>query len=246
MTEIKEKPNNSFVKYVIRGAIVFAVLVLIIWMLGLTFPLIYPSTAVTQHLIPFQNNFLTFTSAFTTSDTFSGFFSDDSGPAIRFGILLMVAVMLTLLFKLPLSWIPLLRTHLNTVAYGIFFFLLAIAFSYAVFIPGTLTVFNSEKRQLEVTTIEWSVMRKKIIVPYHTITGFSMNLDKGEGGDVESGTTIHAQLFAEMGTEKILVAENIVDTYRGDITRWKLSNEKQEEVDNAIQAMKQLTDLPKN
>jgi hypothetical protein len=242
MAESNENAKNRFFKHLTRGALLFTVLLISIWALGLIFRLLYPSTTQTQHLAPFQNNFLNFTSAFTTSDTFSSI-SGDSGPVTRFAILSMVAGMLTLLFQWPLGWIPGLRKHLDRIGYGIFIFLVVIAFFYAVFVPGTLTVFNAGRKQLDISTIEWGVIRSQTQVPYNSITGFSMNFDKGEGGDDDGKRTIHAQLFAETSTGRILVAENCIGNFKGVTADWKPSDETQKEIDNAIAAMKQLISL---
>src|SRR5690349_6336415 len=101
------KPRGCF-QYIFSIVAILVVLNTLIWILGVTFRAAYPTTALTESLVPFQNNYLAFASAYVTSE-FTREFTSNSGPFFRFIFLAGFSLVATMVIGLFFYLVPSLR-----------------------------------------------------------------------------------------------------------------------------------------
>jgi hypothetical protein len=171
-------------------------------------------------------------------------FTTDPGPISRliFSGALVLVIAIILLFIV--AFIPGLNRFGKYITQWFFILMMLVAAVHASFIPSTLTVFNQKEKQLELTNFSWGLVPIKKTYPFFSLKSFSYKLNEDYAHD--HSYTIYAQLFAEVGEEKIFLSQNVVGWHGGhqkEHDAWKLPKDKQTEIENAIQSMRQLTGL---
>lgn len=214
----------------------------IFWLMRMGFHVLYPPTAITKNLIPFQNNYLALTDAFLTIEMGSSEFTDDPGPVSRLVFSGGLVVAATILLLIVMAIVPFLRSLAKHVGNWFVLPLLLLALLHSACLPPRKTVINNEARQLELTDFSWGFIPQTTNYPFTSVRSFSYELKEVFTHD--HNYTIYARLLADVDGQQLLIGENEVGYHEGaqeDHENWHLPTERKQEIDNAIEALYSLT-----